>query len=420
MASVSIVARREKAKDGLVPLYARCTHRGVVRRLSLSMKVKKSEWNRSKGRVRASHRQQQRVNRYLSRVEALGEDIIFELQTSDLEPTADRLKTKLQARLTEETADQDKTFTTFAEEAIERYQRRGQGATANRHGQWLRKLRRMRERQGHSPEIPFSDVSVRLIEDFRTYLFETEDLAHNTVAKHLKGMRTVLYQAMKEGLYPGADNPFQHITITEKPSEKTALTQKEFARLRQADVSGKVLEAQDMFVFSVLVQGIRVSDLLLLQKQNIVPSSRGERIGRLEYTMRKNGKSKSIRLVDDAREIVKRYWRPEAAEDTFLFPPMRGSGVDDIESDKARKKTASANASYNEKLKTLAEAAEIRKNLTTHVARHTFASMADSSGWSINEVNTALAHSSIRDTQRYLRSLNDDELDQSMEDLFGQ
>lgn len=77
-----------------------------------------------------------------------------------------------------------------------------------------------------------------------------------------------------------------------------------------------------------------------------------------------------------------------------------------------------ANRRVNQELKEIADAAGIDVNLTTHVARHTSAQRMMEQGWSLQEIQTALAHESISTTEHYLRTVRDEELDDKHEDLW--
>ena len=63
--------------------------------------------------------------------------------------------------------------------------------------------------------------------------------------------------------------------------------------------------------------------------------------------------------------------------------------------------------------------AGIDKPLSTHIARHSFADVARSAGWSIYDISKALRHSSVEMTERYLKAFDTAALDDRMNELFG-
>lgn len=78
MAKASIYARTDKEVASKVPVYIRFTHRGERARMSLDLRVKESDWNSNKRRVRGSHLQSEYLNQYLSDVQAAAEGAVVE------------------------------------------------------------------------------------------------------------------------------------------------------------------------------------------------------------------------------------------------------------------------------------------------------------------------------------------------------
>jgi integrase len=407
MATATLLVMRAKEKNGTVPIYLQLNHKDKIRRISLGLRVPEADWNRGKKRARKTHDHHSRINEHLARVEAVAQEQIVKLKTQRVEPTARRMKEEVKRAL--DGGGDEQSFIDFARREQEAYDRRGQHATYNRHGQWIDKLERFAAKHGLS-EFRIADLRAELIEDFRTFLIETDKLAQNTVAKHLKGMRTFVYKAMRAGRFPQSENPFFHITISETPGQKEKLSAEEFQKLVAAELEGELGLARDFFCFSVYAQGIRFADQVLLRRRNI-------RGNRLEYTMRKNGKHKSIKLVPPAGIIVDRYLPEEGGEDDFVFPYVRGYSLETDPQELSA--TSSRNAVYNETLKEVAKKVGIRKNLTAHVARHTFSNLALDEEWSLKKLQAALGHSTISATEHYIKQLKDHDLDDDMDGLFS-
>ena len=94
------------------------------------------------------------------------------------------------------------------------------------------------------------------------------------------------------------------------------------------------------------------------------------------------------------------------------------SSKDEIENEKYKKDIGSKTALINKFLKKIGEDAVIDKKISTHIARHTFASIAiKKSNGDINFVQNALKHSNAKITQVYLASLDHDSMDSKMSDV---
>src|SRR5690606_36954170 len=111
--------------------------------------------------------------------------------------------------------------------------------------------------------------------------------------------------------------------------------------------------------------GMRVSDLLRLRWRDI-------RDGRLHYTMGKNNKAGSLKLPDQALEIINGYKGSHTGKDDLIFPEL--NVVEDF-SDKylVQRKISYGIKNINKYLKLSAKMAGIDKPLTMHIARHSFA-----------------------------------------------
>lgn len=436
MATVRIVVRKDKAKKGgddfasgrmstTWPIYLRLVHEGKMLRLSLGLRVRAADWNEAAqgGRwVRKTHPEHARLNRFLSQRLAFAQREAAKLELSGGPFTAEELRGRVEAALDGQPTSSEEAAIPYFYDLADGYEREGKFASAERYRQMIRKLEAFQKERGQPKErLTFSSITPAYLRQLREYLSDVEDLAHNTVAKHLRGLRTLYYTARREGKASGT-NPFEQITITEKRPAKTSLSRSELERLAAKDVPTEPQEAdvapavaRDMFLLSAYAQGIRRSDCLLLKWEGVERGPSGQ-MKRLRYTMRKNDKPRSVKLVSPAREVLKRY-EERNGKYAYIFPVMDGWTLETAEAEfKALNKMGDA---VNAALREAAEAARIEKHLTFHVARHTFARLADEAGWPLRKIQGALGHASMRTTEGYLKAVRGADLDDDMEDLFG-
>ena len=138
---------------------------------------------------------------------------------------------------------------------------------------------------------------------------------------------------------------------------------------------------------------------------------------RLVYKMGKTGKHQSVKITPPAHRILSHYLTDDADDNALVFPML--DGYDLSTPRKLHNAKSSQNALVNKYLKKLAALAGIDKPLTTHIARHSFADLARTSGWSIYDISKALRHSSVEMTERYLKAFDSAALDNRMNELFG-
>src|SRR5690606_19099609 len=147
------------------------------------------------------------------------------------------------------------------------------------------------------------------------------------------------------------------------------LTREELALIEEIELSGQSLNmqlARDSFVMQFYLRGIRVGDMLSLTERNI----EGDR---LVFTENKSGTIRSIPIRKEVAEIIERY----KGRSLYLIPLLRyekDKKLTDAQNYLVYKKAIeSATAVINTNLKKIATLVGIKKNITTHIARHTFA-----------------------------------------------
>jgi integrase len=229
--------------------------------------------------------------------------------------------------------------------------------------------------------------------------------------------------AIRDDLFPKSEYPFDDLTLTRERTEKTPLTEDQVRALQnlrtqidggEAGFTADGLPAHSLraFLFAIYMLGMRWSDVSSLEWSQV-------RKGRVRYQMRKTGAQKDLKIVPPAQKILD-WYQERRDRKRFVFPFMERYGFErDLSTDTGVNSTIrEANRRVNQELKEIADAAGIDVNLTTHVARHTSAQRMMEQGWSLQEIQTALAHESISTTEHYLRTVRDEELDDKHEDLW--
>lgn len=165
--------------------------------------------------------------------------------------------------------------------------------------------------------------------------------------------------------------------------------------------------SKDIFMFSYLCGGINFTDIANLTKANIIEGKR------LQYIRQKTGKLIKLGLSEEALKIVERYI-PE--NKGYLFPILNVS----IHKTPLQKQNRIHKmlGKVNINLKLIAAQLGVEANLTTYVARHSFASILKKSGVNIALISEALGHSDLATTQIYLDSFDNEQVDEAMKNLL--
>jgi site-specific recombinase XerD len=161
--------------------------------------------------------------------------------------------------------------------------------------------------------LPFDELTVSLIREFRNYMYDVRGNAANTVGKTLTQIRTLWNSAKKEGHVD--HSPWAQITIDSAPSQKDKLDFDEIEALQEVDLPDGSSErrALDYFLFAYYAGGMRFSDVATLQRKHLSG-------GRIQYKMKKTSEAAGVPIVDKATAILDRYDdRPEKPQ-ARVFP----------------------------------------------------------------------------------------------------
>ena len=164
--------------------------------------------------------------------------------------------------------------------------------------------------------------------------------------------------------------------------------------------------SKDIFVFSYLCGGINFTDIANLTNENI-------QNGRLHYIRQKTKKLIKIGIPQEAMLIIEKYSKESKG---YLFPIL-DSKIHKTALQK-QNRIHKILGKVNKNLKLLAAQLGVEANLTTYVARHSFASVLKKSGVNIALISEALGHSDLATTQIYLDSFDNEQVDEAMKNLL--
>ena len=402
-----VLWKQKKNKKGLIPIYLRIEANDKRRYVSLRTFIRESQWNDNTRRVRKSNKNHEAINNLIAQRIAEAEAEILKLRTEHEAITVDSLKDSLK-----DDVNDAGNFLAYADSIIQGYQQRGQLYTYKRYKTIIGKLRKF---VGES--LPFDKLTPRLLRDYETHLVEQYGNNKNTIAANFNGIRSILYQAIREGHFPQAENPFFQFKVKEVKTSREKLVLEEVERIEALELEKESLiwHVRNYFMFSFYCAGIRFGDLAKLTWDSIQVVE-GDR--RLIYNMSKTGTQKSIKLFSQATAILGHYGpNVDGATTGYIFPILAGYDVSTPEG--LLNAISSQNALINKYLKKIAEKAGVNCKLSFHVSRHSFADVARKKGMGVYNISKALGHSSIKVTENYLRGFDAESLDAEMDNLFG-
>ena len=223
--------------------------------------------------------------------------------------------------------------------------------------------------------IDFKDITTANIQHYDQWLRNRKTYTQSTIASYHKYMKVYINEALR--LEYITRNPYEAIRIDNgRPGVRKFLTPEELFSIQNCEIkSGSIDRVRDVFVFQCYT-GLSYSDLKKFDFQKV--EQRGERFI-LHDIRKKTEEDYYIVLLPPAMEILKKY--------DYNLPVM-------------------TNEQYNMRLKLVADYAGLNKNLTSHMGRHTFATMSLNSGIKIEVLAQMMGHADIRTTQIYAQMIN--------------
>lgn len=226
------------------------------------------------------------------------------------------------------------------------------------------------------------------------------DRKRNTISFYMCTLRSLYHIAVSMKKVKYTPNLFSDVFTGSDPTEKRAVDGHVIALLEEADLSDDVrLErCRDFFMLSFYLQGMSFVDLAHLRKSDISKKT-------IVYRRHKTGSLVTVSIIREAAALLKKYMG-QTGDSSYALPIM--TTVDG----EVCCKYESALHRHNRQLKALAKRLGIEENLTSYVARHSWATIAYHGGVRISLLSQAMGHHTEEVTHVYLSSFETDELEE--------
>jgi site-specific recombinase XerD len=234
-------------------------------------------------------------------------------------------------------------------------------------------------------DIAWGEVNAMFIKDFEFYLKTEQNCNHNTAIKYVTNFKKIVRIAMANGWLK--NNPFASIKFRLEEVDLAYLDEKELDRLMKKKFSiDRMQQVKDVYLFCCFT-GLAFIDVKSLCTKDLVVKED------MLWIRKKRHKTKNwcdIPLLDPAMKILEKYkFHPHCIKTGLLLPVM-------------------SNQKMNAYLKEIADLCGINKHLSTHTARHTFATTVTLANQvSMEVVSKMLGHSSLNMTRKYARVVDD-------------
>jgi integrase len=267
----------------------------------------------------------------------------------------------------------------------------------------------MREFNGHL-DIYFSDIDTVWLKKYESWLRKKGN-ATNTIGLKFRTLRMVFNLAIEMKLVKPEFYPFRKYKVSRlhQNTAKRAITKGEIQSIihyKSDKDSFYTRLAIDLFTFSYYMGGINFVDMAHLTEKNIIDN-------KLVYYRKKTGKLISLPIQRMALLSLVDY-KKNHENSGYLFPILSKGHRTEVQIQNRIHKVITK---VNRELKSIGKELNIPINLTTYVARHSYATILKRAGVATSVISETLGHSSEKVTQIYLDSFEKKQIEKAMENL---
>ncbi|AVR46605.1 integrase [Christiangramia fulva] len=442
MANVKIVLRKNMIrKDGTIPLALRISENYKTNYHWLGQYVFEKDWDKTAGKVKRTHPNYRKLNNFLMKKLTEVNDIYFE---SKDRITPKQIKQKLKG------PGGLKSFFALAAERIKDKYERGTFSVAKSELSILYNLEeflnlkksknkstvtkeikeRRRERISRakkaeymwmdgvnyfqkSTALRFQEIDEAFINKYKTFCLSYLNQTTRTVTNQLIFIRTLFNLAIKEGIIDQKYYPFagEKEKIRIGSGNKIGLTIEEVEKIEalKFEEGASIWHTHNVWLFAFYFAGIRISDVVKLKWSDFKDN-------RLYYVMNKNEKALSLKIPHKAEKILSYYRKDKILYNGYVFPFLKNVHPKDAE--EIYIKTKNATKLLNKYLKRIAEECGIDKNLSNHIARHSFGNIA---GDKIHPLmlQKLYRHSNLKTTLNYQANFIHRDADEALDSVIN-
>ena len=240
-------------------------------------------------------------------------------------------------------------------------------------------------------EITFPMVTAQRMEDYQAWL-RHQGICLNTISCYM-GSLSAVYNKGKRQCDSRRGDPFAKVFTGNAVTQKRTLDKATIDRLRTAspERGSRQRTAQQLFLFSLYAMGMAFADMAYLRMDDIEG-------GCIIYRRKKTGQTIRIKIEPCMQTVIDELHQEGS---TMVFPLLDSDRPHAI-----HRQYQAALKQHNRQLKAVAREAGITENITSYMARHTWATLAHERNIPIAVISKAMGHTSERTTRIYIAELN--------------
>lgn len=403
--TISVICFKSKTlANGEHPLMLRITQDRKRVMKSLGISVNPKHWDFIKGEPKSKCPNRELIQSIILKVKSEYQTKIIEKISKEEEYTATSLLSENKSDIKAQTVEE------FYLSLIEDLKQKGRIGNSYAYLNSYNTLRNFNK--GKKLNYTFSHIDVPFCKKFEDWM-RSKGNKDTTLSYQFRTLRATYNKAIEAKIVAREKNPFIEYKLSHFNTKtiKRALSKNDILKIINADCTNQSKLRQlthDLFSFSYLCGGISFVDIANLTRQNIVED-------RLIYQRQKTHGNINLLLSKEASAIIEKYSTYQQKAE-YLFPILHCKRhITPMQKSNRIHKICHQ---VNTELRAFAKELGITAEITTYVARHSFATILKKSGVNIGIISQALGHQDIKTTQIYLSKFDNEQVDDAMKNLL--
>jgi site-specific recombinase XerD len=381
-------------EQGKAPIYSRITINGRRTEFSVKRRVEPSKWINKAGVVKGSTEEARSINTHIATIRSKLFHHYNRLLETGKHVTPETVKNSYFG-IIEKSKTLVEVFEYHNEQVKTLIDKEFSFGTYERYCTALNHCKEFLKYKYNISDIPVKQINHEFITELEYYLKAVKNCSHNTAIKYITNFKKIMRICLGNGWIE--KNPFINYKIQLREVEREFLSEDELQAIADKEFTiTRLNQVRDVFLFCCFT-GLAYADVKKLCKDHLLIGIDGERWIKINRT--KTDTRSTIPLLPTAQRILDKYaQQPKCIAEKRLLPVL-------------------SNQKMNNYLKEIADACGITKNITFHLARHSFATTVTlTNDVPIESVSKMLGHKSLRTTQHYAKII-DKKVSNDMQEL---
>lgn len=357
MVSIKLKLKTRANLDGEYPIILQVLKDRQKKIPATGLLVKKVQWDNKEHCFKTRHPNAMLNNRLLDTIKIKARNIISEFEIDDIDFTLNEFEHRFRFGSKRSKIDLFELWESVHRDLLI------SGRTGYARNNWdsIVSLKKFHKKK----VLYMREINVTFLDKYEVFL-RGRGGSNGGIAVRMRSLRTIFNLAIRRDLIKQNLYPFHKYKISKLRGKriKHALSMAEIELFKTADCNGDVqlINAKNYFLFSFYARGMNFADMMRLRWSDIAKS-------RITFARAKTQGNFSLKIVPPIKEVLN-YYDQNRRDTNYVFPILLHDSLTPIQIENRKHKILSQ---YNKALKILASKVGITKNVTSYVARHSFA-----------------------------------------------